>query len=178
MRSLTPFLALVALGVMPHVAMNAADSTPTVATENVALNEKDRKLLIESCHRIAFTVQATEQVLPRLTDEAAKDLLGTIKKDSEAMHRDVVALMQEKGIGTPMLEKDYHEDLAKVAKAEKDEIYSTYRKYQLDVAEDLVEDLEKAAKNSDNPDLRAFAVKWQPSVRHHHEILKKYEPVQ
>lgn len=176
MRSLTPLLAILALGTAPYIAVHAADTPP--AAQNTALTDDDRELLAEACHRITYTVQATEQVTPRLTDAAAKDLLGVIKKDAEAMHRELQALMQDHGIGTPMLDEDYREDLSKVAKADQEDLYATYRDQQLEIAEDLAEDLEDAAKESKNADVRAFAVKWQPSVRHHQQILKKYEPVQ
>lgn len=178
MRSLTPLLAILALGTAPHIAANAADSAPAPAAQKAALSDDDRELLVESCHRIAYTVQATEQVTPRLTDAAAKDLIGVIKKDSEAMQRELQALMQDHGIGTPMLEEDYREDVNKVAKADQDDLYATYRDQQLEVSEDLADTLEEAAEESENAAVRAFAVKWQPSVRHHQQILNKYEPVQ
>lgn len=180
MRSLTPFLAALALTAAPHFATlaPAADTDPAQEARTTALNEKDREFLTEACHRIAYSVKAAEQVTPRLTDAAAKDLLGVVQKDSEAMHRELAELMKDKGLGTPMLTKDYSEDLAKVAKADKNDVYSDYRDYQLDVSEELADTLENASEKAEDGDVRAFAVKWLPSARHHCEILEEYEPVQ
>lgn len=179
MRSLTPLLAALTLATTPYFASVAsAADTPPQEVKAAHLNEDDHELVVDMCHRIAYTVQATQHVTPRVTDAAAKDLLAVIQKDAEAMHREVTELMKNKGIATPMLTKDYRDDLADIAKADKDETFESYRDHQLDVTDEIADALENAAEDAKDADLKAFATKWHPSVRHHREILKEYKPVQ
>lgn len=176
MRSLTPLLAALTLATTPFfAAVTPAADTPIQA---VHLNEDDHELVRETSHRIAYTVQATQQVTPRLTDAAAKDLLGVIQKDADAMHREWAELMKKKGIATPMLTEDYRDNLKDIADADKDETFESYRDHQVDITDEIADTLENAAEEVADADVKAFAAKWLPSVRHHRQILKEYEPVQ
>lgn len=177
MRPLVPSLAIIALFSTPHIVCSA-DADGSKVTTVTSLAEEDREILTETCHLVSYSVQAVDSMKERAKDGASKDLLGAIRKDASTMQSELAELMRSKAIPTPMLEEDYQDHLAEIAQAEPKEVYATYRDYQMDVSEDLVEVLKEASEDAKDADVRAFAVKWLPAAQKQVDLLKTYKPVQ
>lgn len=177
MRIIVPTLAAFALCTALPQALSAAEPDPMVQAAAAVIADEERETLVETSHRIAFTLQACDAAKDKIQDQAAQDLMAMIRSETLSIHKELGELMRTKAVPTPALAEDYREDLAEIREAEAEDAYDTYREYQLEVSSDLVDVLEEASQDAKDADLRAFAVRWLPAAQHHVQVLEAYTPV-
>ena len=150
--------------------------TPSRTTE-MTLSNDDRDFFKNAASAGQFEVNSSTVAESKATDNNVKQYAEMMVKDHAGLNDELKTLAQSKGISLPTGLRDKDEDmLEKLNKAQPGKDFDKeYTKDQVKAHKEAVSLFDNAARNSKDPDIRAFAAKVLPSLEQHGTQAKELE---
>jgi putative membrane protein len=145
----------------PSSTVNVEKAPPKLAHHDQAFIEKANEAGIKE-------VAVSQAVMNQLTKSQVRDFANAMITDHTAANLELGSLAAVKGVTLPMV------DTAKITEKWSGKVSNVDKGYvnqMVEDHEDAVELFEKASK-SDDPDVRAFALKMLPTLQHHLKMAK------
>ena len=179
-------LCTLALGCMTFQACNSnkkASSDSVENAENANENKEDQGAAVPKEDDTEFAVKAAsggllEVELGKLAEEKGrsanvKEFGAQMVKDHSKANAELKALAASKNITIPSTPgEDQQKDIADIRKLSGAEFDKKYISYMKDDHEEDVKEFKKAADDSKDADLKAFAAKTLPVLQMHLEMVK------
>jgi putative membrane protein len=142
-------------------------------TNMKTVSRKDRLFMEKAAAGGLMEVDLGNAVKDKAQDPQVKDFATKMVTDHSKANDDLKSLMSEKGLSAPT-------DLPARDKAQVDKITAKSgadldKSYMADMVRDHnkdVKEFQDAAKNADNPDVKAFAAKTLPTLQEHQKMAK------
>ena len=157
-----------------------SDSKEIAQEENMAkLANDDRTIVvIDNDNDTQFLMDAAEMQLEEIKlgqlaqqhgdSEHVKELGKMMENDHSKAHAELVALARSKSVSIPTTAtEDTQKAYDKLADEKGNEFGKSYSKMMVDHHEDAIDKFEKASKDSEDPEIRAWATEKLPSLRAH-----------
>lgn len=162
-------LLLIALFALPFIAAQAADALPPV-------HKADAEFVRKAAICGLIEVQSSEAALKRGLSPEEKKFAQQMIDDHTAVNKELAALAEKKGIAVPKaLDKDSQAKIDKLAKVEEKDFAEEYMECQVKDHKEAVELFEDQSTDGKDPELRAFAAKHLPHLKHHLDLAKQLE---
>ncbi len=156
-----------------------SDSKDVAERENVnRLTSKDTAVVIENEHASIFLVEAAELELEKIrlgklaqqkgSSAHVKELGKMMEEDHNKTFNEIKALAQSKSVSIPTsITEDSQESINDLEEKSGNDFGKAYSDRMVEQHEDAIELYERAAKDSDDPEIRSWASEKLPSLRAH-----------
>jgi putative membrane protein len=137
-----------------------------------ALSQRDREFVEKAVQGGMLEVESSRLAI-------SKNVAGSDRKFADAMisdhgkaNRELEDLLRKKGV-TPAstLDRDHQAKLDELRDKQGTAFAAAYREMQIKAHDKAIELFERAERDSDDKDLKAFASKTLPTLRHHRSML-------
>ena len=156
----------------PPVALNPA--TPSSPGSATALTEPDRMFFMQAAQSGYLEIEASKLAATQATDPAIKTFASTMVADHTAADAELKRLAAQKNVKLPENDAGAHkDDLDRLKKLKGQEFDRSYAK-TIGVAAhtEAVSLFEKTSTSASDQDVKDFAAKTLPTLRHHLEMAK------
>ena len=184
MRFLVPALAALAVA-----APIAAADTPTTTTGSgtelggtssgaASLGQTDRDFIAKAASGGMFEVKSSQLALEskKLRDDKEKDFARMMIDDHSKANRELMSLIQGKGIDAPKSLLPEHQRLLDDLKdLNGDEFAQRYHAIQLQAHQDTIALFQREAQDGQDTELRKFATATLPTLEKHLAHLQTHE---
>lgn len=139
-----------------------------------ALSDTDMDFVTHAGHGNAAEVSEGKLAASQGLSKSVKEMGQMMVKDHSAALEELQTLGTKIGVGVPVTpneeQKDSEHELAQLSGVEFDK---KYVKAQIKEHEKTVKLFEDEAKNGSNPELKAYAEKHLPTIRHHLDMANQ-----
>ncbi|MEA2569594.1 MAG: putative rane protein [Acidobacteriota bacterium] len=159
-------------------AANATATTDTSSTGSTGgtvttLSEDEKQFVMKAAKGGMAEVAGGQTASTRATNPDVKAFGSQMVTDHSKANDELKTLATTKGVALPTaIDGEYKKSLAGIAKKTGTDFDKAYMKDMVEDHEKDVKEFENAAKNSTDPDLKAWAAKTLPTLRHHLEMAK------
>jgi putative membrane protein len=137
----------------------------------------DKKFIEEAAQGGMAEIQLAELALKNASSDSVKEMAQHIAEDHSKANEELKTIAAQKSVTLPsdvsMKHKQLAEKLSKLTGAEFDKEYT---KAMIEDHKKDVMSFEKASKKADDVDLKAFAAKTLPTLKHHLEMAQSNDP--
>lgn len=160
---------------MPSVPGTVANPREDKMTSDVpTLNEADRTFITNAAFGGMFEVQSSELATTAAQDAEVKEFARKMIADHTAANNELKALAAAKHVAVPAnLDVKHQKMLTKLAEQDESGFDKAYGKAQMKAHDEAVSLFEKAAAEATDPQVKAFAAKTLPTLKHHKEMASK-----
>jgi putative membrane protein len=135
--------------------------------------ENDNEFIVKAASGGLMEVQLGEMAAKQATTTAVKEFARMMVTDHAKVNEELKALAATKNITIPTTPGEDHMDhINKMRDKTGTNFDKDYMNLMVDDHKDDVDDFEKAARDSKDPDVKAFAAKYAPALRGHLEKAK------
>lgn len=135
-----------------------------------APTERDSKFAVEAASGGMMEVQLGELAGQKATSARVKEFGAMMVRDHQQANEELKALAARKQITLPPAPgEDHMDEISDLTKKTGRDFDRAYIDLMVDDHEDDVEDFEEAARQADDPEIRAFAANLLPKLRQHLE---------
>lgn len=135
--------------------------------------EDDNEFVVKAASGGLMEVQLGEMAAKQATTTAVKEFARMIVKDHSQVNDELKSLAASKNISIPTTPgEDHMEHINKMREKTGTDFDKDYISLMVDDHKGDVFDFEKAAQNAKDPDVRAFASKYVPTLKSHLERAK------
>lgn len=164
------------------IAQPAPAAPPSATTEggtmnradNHKLDSADKNFLENAAHGGATEVEGSRLAQEKATSPDVKAFANQMIQDHTKVNQELAALAKQKGYEPPtepaLMQKAKLKALSATSGDTFDKMYAS--QIGVDAHEDAVKLFEKAANEAKDPDVKAFAQKTLPALRHHLEMAR------
>jgi putative membrane protein len=159
-------------------AANATATTDTSSTGSTGgtvttLSEDDKKFVMKAAQGGMAEVAGGQTASMQATNPDVKAFGSQMVTDHSKANGELKTLATTKGLALPAEpDKEQQKNLAAIAKKTGTDFDKAYMRDMVEDHEADVKEFENAAKNSTDPDLKAWAAKTLPTLKHHLEMAK------
>lgn len=171
MRTITLTAALI-LAATSALAQSAAEKSGINSLVGAAPKTED--FVKEVSMNDMYEIETSRLALER-ADAATKTFAQQMMQDHQKTTSEVKQLLDSgkvKAAATSAMSEDQNEALGKLKELQGAEFSDEYRDNQIDAHEDAVDIFGRYADSGDNPDLKAWAAKTLPVLKHHLEMAR------
>ena len=163
--------SVVALGVACDKKKDEPATTQTTSATPAApapLSDHDKEFLTKAAQGGMLEVAEGQAIAAKAPNTAVKTFGQEMVTDHSKANDELKALAASKGATLPtQLDSDHQKKLDKLTKKNGPKLDKYYASDMGDDHEEDVKEFKDAAKNLDDPDLRAWADKTLPTLEHH-----------
>lgn len=132
--------------------------------------EDDNEFVVMAASGGLMEVQLGEMAAKQATSPSVKEYAQMMVNDHSKANEELKSLASRKNITIPTTPGEDHADhINKMSDKKGDNFDKDYMKLMIDDHKDDVDKFEKAARDARDPDIRAFAAKYLPTLRSHLE---------
>ncbi len=132
--------------------------------------EDDNEFVVKAASGGLMEVQLGEMAAKKATNSAVKEFGQMMANDHAKVNDELKSLAARKNITIPMVPGEDHMDhMNKMTEKKGTDFDKDYMNLMIDDHKDDVDAFEKAARDAKDPDVRAFASKYVPTLRTHLE---------
>lgn len=157
------------------VLMGASVFASAQSKETTKLDPADRQFLMEAAYSGNAEIQSSQLAVQRARRPEIKEFAQKMVEDHTKASQELTALASAKGLTAPSEPSKQHaktiKELTDAKDADFDRRYA--REMGVKAHKDTVKLFEKAASNSKDQEVKAFAAKTLPTLRHHLEMAEK-----
>ncbi|MBZ7927633.1 DUF4142 domain-containing protein (plasmid) [Ensifer adhaerens] len=171
MRTITLTAALI-LAATSVLAQSAAEKSGINSLVGAAPKTED--FVKEVSMSDMYEIETSRLALER-ADAATKTFAQQMMQDHQKTTSELKQLLDSgkvKAAATSTMSEDQNEALGKLKELQGAEFTDEYRDNQIDAHEDAVDIFGRYADSGDNPDLKAWAAKTLPVLKHHLEMAR------
>ena len=165
-------LALAAGAVLPAADQSAGSAGGTAASQS-ALSQEDHDFVTKAAVGGLFGVESAKLAQTKKLAPEPQQLAQTILTDHTAANAELQAFAQAKGIDLPTsLDETQLAKLEELRTLDGSAFEEAFHKTQISAHQMAITDFTKAAKDSQDTDLRAWAGKTLPTLMMHQKHLE------
>jgi len=169
-------LLVAALACTVGATLPAADQGSGSASGTAAqstLSQDDQRFLRKAALNGLFEVESAKLAQSKQLPASHQQLATMILTDHTAANQELMAYAETKGIELPTsLDEKHREKLDELAKLDGEAFAKRFQKLQVEAHQDAIKDFRGAAKDSQDADLRAWAMKTLPVLEQHRMHLE------
>jgi putative membrane protein len=153
---------------------NAAAQTSSKAPATPGLSKEDRDFVTEAAMGGLMEVELGRIATQHATMDSVKQFAQRMVDDHSRANDELKQIATMKGITLPTeLDEKHKSDLAKMSKLTGADFDKSYSKAMLNDHVKDVAAFEKESQKANDPDIKAFATKTLPTLKHHLEMARE-----
>jgi len=133
----------------------------------------DKDFIAKAASGGQFEVKSSELALQKSTNTDLKSFAQQMVNDHTKANQELATLLSRKGQTVPPMDAEHTETLNRLSKLQSNDFDKAYGDIQLKAHEKTVALFEKAAKEVQDNDLKAWASKTLPTLREHWQMARR-----
>jgi putative membrane protein len=147
-------------------------SAPYRGAADAGLSARDRDFLAKAAQRGLFEVESSRLALARSRSDDVRKFAQRMVEDHGRLNAELQELVQEKSAALPdLLDEKRRKDLDELRGLDGETFDLRYCELQHSDHEDALALFERAARDADDPEVRAFAARTLPLLREHGKLF-------
>jgi putative membrane protein len=176
------FIGLISCGLMLNVACEPqGDRDPVKEARDInkdreQVENQDSKVLTESASMSMLNLELSNMAEERAVTPEAKELARELKQEHSEINQELLGIAQRKQIALPTdLSDDHRGEIEDLTDKEGLDFDRDFVDKVISVHKDKIDDYESLSRDSDDPEIREFAINMLPKLRIQLENAERVE---
>jgi len=170
MKILPDTAVILALGMIPAHAQSASEKMGVNSTLGIAPKTDD--FVKEVAMSDMFEIQSSELAQQKASNDKTKKFAAQMVADHGKTSSELKSMAPNKSVIPPKLDSSHQSKLDKLKGLNGDDFTKQYNSTQVSAHKDAVNLFERYAKGGDNAQLKSWASKTLPNLKHHLEMAQ------